>query len=347
MAAAGFIRAICLAGLLGALAGISVGTVSAQGWTEGASAGAAQNGAGTAFGRAGAALSQEAPELGGDYGDIMDDVNAVIDAMDDSTRGVAPASEPTAAPVPSPTLDRSKDATLSTDDAQGAAPGPHRRSPVVVELFTAEGCAACPPAQDLLADLSGRGDVLVLSWHVDYWDYLGWSDSFARPEFSARQKAYNLSRGARSLFTPQIIVGGEMAIDMPRPADLMSAIRQQRDEGDHVTVAYEQEGARRRVELTPRGSLPSDNAVQLIRYLPRRSVEVDSGENSGRLLELRNVVAAAEILAEWDGAAPIRLTVTLGAGRSTNLPQDTRHALIVQDMRGGMPGEIFAAVPLD
>lgn len=87
--------------------------------------------------------------------------------------------------------------------------------------------------------------------------------------------------------------------------------------------------------------------MQLIRYLPERIVEVHDGENRGRKLALRNVVAASEVLATWDGRAPLRLTVTLGAGRAANLPADTRHALIVQHMKGKRPSEIFAAILLD
>ena len=300
-----------------------------------------------------------------DYGDMMDDVDAVIDAMsdDDDDRDADAEADQDDAPhadfaaetvpaAPSPDHNAVKPEAFGTSSA-AAAPaarsrqGPHARLPVVVELFTSQGCAACPPADDLLADLAGRNDVLALSWHVDYWDYLGWADDFARPEFSLRQKGYNLNWGARSLFTPQIVVGGETPIDLPRPADVASAIDFERAEGDHVTIIRRESGPRREIELIPQGPLPPSIAVQLIRYLPERIVEVHDGENRGRKLTLRNVVAASEVLATWDGRAPLRLTVTLGAGRAANLPADTRHALIVQHMKGKRPGEIFAAILLD
>lgn len=242
---------------------------------------------------------------------------------------------------------RAASAPSDAPSPQPARQGPAQHSPVVVELFTAQGCAACPPADDLLSDLAVRGDVLALSWNVDYWDYLGWPDPFARPAFSKRQKGYNVAAGSRMLFTPQIIVGGEAAINRPRPADLMSAIRSQQAEPDHVAISHRRSGRRSEIELTPMGALPRDIAVRLIRYLPYRETEVQAGENSGRRLGMRNIVAASEILAMWDGRAAMRLTVTLGAGKAADLPGDTRHAILVQQQRGDLPGEIFAAIPLD
>ncbi|WBU60743.1 DUF1223 domain-containing protein [Paracoccus albus] len=291
----------------------------------------------------GDAQTQDVDQPGskGDYSDIMDDVDAVIDAMDDAMGGGGPPG--------SDALRRRSPTSANTQQSpQPEIPqGPRTPSPIVVELFTAQGCDACPPAEEMMGNLKGRRDVLVLSWHVDYWDYLGWSDSFARPEFSIRQKGYNLSRGARSLFTPQVIVAGETAIDNPNPAALMTAVKQEMAEGDHVAISRRSDGARSEIELSPLTNLPGDIAIQLIRYLPARSVEVGSGENAGKNLEMHNVVVSADELSRWDGRAPLRLTVTLGAGRSADLPEDTRHALIVQEMRGARPGEIFATVRLD
>ena len=285
------------------------------------------------------ALSHQLHQKVADYGDIMDDVDAVIDAMDDAMgKPAAGRATPNEFAAPG-TTSRARQPELPQ--------GPRTPSPIVVELFTAQGCDACPPAEEMLGGLQGRPDVLVLSWHVDYWDYLGWADDFARPEFSLRQKGYNLNWGARSLFTPQIVVGGETPIDLPRPADVAAAIDFERAEGDHVTIIRRESGPRREIELIPQGPLPPSIAVQLIRYLPERIVEVHDGENRGRKLALRNVVAASEVLATWDGRAPLRLTVTLGAGRAANLPADTRHALIVQHMKGKRPSEIFAAILLD
>src|SRR6201996_9024768 len=78
--------------------------------------------------------------------------------------------------------------------------------PVVVELFTSQGCAACTKANALIADLAERKDVLPITFPVDYWDYLGWKDTFAKPEFSVRQRLYMKAVGQREVYTPQVVV---------------------------------------------------------------------------------------------------------------------------------------------
>jgi len=81
----------------------------------------------------------------------------------------------------------------------------------VVELFTSQGCSSCPPADARLAELARRPDVIALTLPVDYWDYLGWKDTLAQPEFSVRQRAYSHGRGDRAVFTPQMVVNGMAA----------------------------------------------------------------------------------------------------------------------------------------
>ena len=78
----------------------------------------------------------------------------------------------------------------------------------VVELFTSQGCSSCPPADEILGELSKRQDVLALTFPVDYWDYLGWKDTLAHPLFTKRQRAYAHARGDRQVYTPQAIVNG-------------------------------------------------------------------------------------------------------------------------------------------
>ncbi|MDO5643873.1 MAG: DUF1223 domain-containing protein [Paracoccus sp. (in: a-proteobacteria)] len=283
-----------------------------------------------------------------DYKGIMDDVDAIIDAMDEIGIGPRMNAAPPSAISPAPRQNHSGSSRAAPRSPQAPMPqGPRIPSPIVIELFTAQGCAACPPAEDLLGSLLNRPEVLVLSWHVDYWDYLGWTDTFARPEFAARQKGYNLLRGARSLFTPQMIVAGEIALDDASPAGLMNAVQRERAEGDHVAITRRQNGQRSEIELTPLTALPDEITVQMIRYIPARQLEVKTGENAGRHLKMHNVVIDAEVLARWDGKVPLRMNVTLGAGPARSLPADTRHAIIVQHMHAGRPGEIFATILLD
>ncbi|MEL6315991.1 MAG: DUF1223 domain-containing protein, partial [Pseudomonadota bacterium] len=97
-------------------------------------------------------------------------------------------------------------------------------TPVVVELFTSQGCSSCPPADALLHELAKRDDVIALALHVDYWDYIGWKDEFAHPDYAKRQRGYAIEAGRRSVYTPQMIINGVTDIVGARPMELSKAI---------------------------------------------------------------------------------------------------------------------------
>ncbi|AUH33928.1 DUF1223 domain-containing protein [Paracoccus tegillarcae] len=223
-------------------------------------------------------------------------------------------------------------------------------APVVVELFTSQGCNSCPPADAMLADLAQDPDVLPLSFHVDYWDYLGWKDAFASPEFTRRQQGYARSVGERAVYTPQIIVGGQDTAPSIQPVELMGMIDAHRTSPALVSVTDHIEGDRQVVELTPLSDLGGSVAVILVRFAPSRTVEVKAGENSGRSITYLNVVLDMARLADWDGRAPLRLTIGGDAASGQDFPPDTRHAILIQRMsgaKGQMPGAILTALTLD
>lgn len=229
--------------------------------------------------------------------------------------------------------------------------GPVGHPPVVVELFTSQGCSSCPPADEMLADLADREDVLALSWHVDYWDYLGWADDFARPEFTRRQQAYAHQTGERAIYTPQLIVGGTDTLIALRPAELMGLLQTQMARPAPVMVSSSPGKEGYRIELTPRGPIADRVAIILVRYAPHRKVAIKAGENRGIALDYRNVVLAAERIAEWDGRTPLRMTVRRDSQNSADFPDDTRHAILAQELGQGDPrsasGPILAAIRLD
>src|SRR6218665_3730502 len=94
--------------------------------------------------------------------------------------------------------------------AAGAAPKARAKPPVVVELFTAQGCSSCGKANQVAAELAKDDGVLALTYSVDYWDYLGWKDTFAKPVFAERQRAYARKFALRDVPTPQMVVGGKV-----------------------------------------------------------------------------------------------------------------------------------------
>ena len=222
------------------------------------------------------------------------------------------------------------------------------RPPVVIELFTSQGCSSCPPADALVASLSEQPGVLTLSWHVDYWDYLGWTDEFARPEHTARQEAYAAAAGERGVYTPQIIVDGQDTLLSLHRAALMALIDEHAARPPVIMVTAADEEGVHVIDLTPRAAIPGGVEVTLVRYLPHRMVVPKAGENRGRSIDYSNIVVGVEPLTLWPAREPLRLTVRAGDDPNDAYPDDTRHAILVQqELRGGYPGPILAAVRLD
>jgi len=195
-------------------------------------------------------------------------------------------------------------------------------TPVLVELFTSQGCSACPPADALLRELATREGVLPLSLHVDYWDYIGWKDSFAQARFTARQKAYARAGHRRSVYTPQMIIGGQDAVVGHEAMDVVMAIDKHRQIPAGVSIArLAGTGGSIRVQLSPRVQLTGPSDIHLVRFDPRARVDVRRGENAGARLEYANVVREWVQLGSWDGR---------GAELSLDLPGEEAALLIVQ-----------------
>ncbi len=216
-------------------------------------------------------------------------------------------------------------------------------SPTVVELFTSQGCSACPPADELLASIAGRPDVIALSLHVDYWDYLGWEDPFAQPAFTARQKAYARAAGSRTIYTPQMIVGGDHSLVGPNATDLETLIAQEKQVTPRVGLQVSGEAGTYQIDISAPKPLGKNAVVQIVRFAPQARVEILRGENAGMVLDYVNVVTAWHAVAEWDGAAPTRLNAKIDG--------DEPAVVIVQEARPGksapLPGAILAAARLN
>jgi hypothetical protein len=173
--------------------------------------------------------------------------------------------------------------------------------PVVVELFTSQGCSSCPPANENLARISGRPGVLALSFGVTYWDYLGWRDSFAKPEFTARQYAYERSLHEATAFTPQMVVNGStdtIGNDLGKLDALMAHSVGDQTDPPALTLS----NGKVSIGAGPAPAAGAD--VWLVRYDPNIvEVPVARGENGGRTLPHKNVVHELVRLGAWTGAA--------------------------------------------
>ncbi|MEO0389338.1 MAG: DUF1223 domain-containing protein [Pseudomonadota bacterium] len=183
-------------------------------------------------------------------------------------------------------------------------------SPVVVELYTSQGCSACPPADKMLHDLAQREDVIALALHVDYWDYIGWKDEFADPAHGERQRAYAQRAGRRSIFTPQMIIGGVDSVVGPRAMQVADAISQHKSAPAPVNLTLTRSQGTLSI-AAPAADKPGPYTVQLVRYTPQRQAKITRGENAGHTLSYANVAEGWTILTEWSGEAPLSLDIPL------------------------------------
>ena len=210
-------------------------------------------------------------------------------------------------------------------------------SPVVVELYTSQGCSSCPPADALLSELATREDVIALALHVDYWDYIGWADTFASAQFSRRQHSYARAAHERMVYTPQMIIAGVAHVVGNEPMSVADLIHEHRSLDYPVTISFQREGGG--IVLRAEASMELDGpemVVQIVHYRPEEEVEIRRGENAGRVITYSNIVTDWMQVGEWSGAEPFEMTLT-GA-------RDEPAIAIVQ-LAG--PGRILGAARLE
>ena len=150
----------------------------------------------------------------------------------------------------------------------GAALAQGTEAVVVVELYTSQGCSSCPPADAYLARLADQPGVMPLALHVDYWDYIGWADSFAQPKFTDRQRAYAAASGSRTIYTPQMVVNG---VDLAVGSDEVTVngqIRRHLDAVATVALQVTRTGKTLAISAQALAAVPGPLRVQLVRYAP-------------------------------------------------------------------------------
>lgn len=198
--------------------------------------------------------------------------------------------------------------------------------PVVIELFTSQGCSSCPPADELMHKLAARSDVIALSMHVDYWDYIGWKDEFGRAENTARQKAYAHAAGRRSVYTPQMIIGGVDSVVGTHPMDVADLVAKHSARKKDVALKVARTGGKVTISATARR--PAKYDVKIISFTPKRTTAIKRGENAGRTITYVNVVSDVKQVREWDGRAPLAVSAQLASGPAAILIQHARHGAI-------------------
>ncbi len=186
--------------------------------------------------------------------------------------------------------------------------------PVVVELFTSQGCSSCPPADALMHELAKRDDVIGLALHVDYWDYIGWKDEFADPSHTERQRGYARQGGRTMIYTPQLVINGQEDVVGAKGRELSRLIDDYLSAKPVAAIITARNEGGLTITVSPQQPL-SENIfdVQVVQYSPLLHASITRGELAGRDLDYSNVVESWDIVGKWDGAAQATYSVTLAS----------------------------------
>lgn len=192
-------------------------------------------------------------------------------------------------------------------------------APIVVELFTSEGCSSCPPADALLGDLRQRQYVLPLSFHVDYWDYIGWKDRFGDPAFTRRQQSYAEAQGKAMVYTPQMIIAGAIDVVGSDRAEVDKALKTAYTRNSMYRIQVLREDDGKVVAHFPEAPIGVPATVWLVTYQKSAESHVKAGENAGHHLKTFNVVRSLQKVGMWTGAAT-EIELKLDAAAKANSP---------------------------
>jgi hypothetical protein len=209
-------------------------------------------------------------------------------------------------------------------------------APVVVELFTSQGCYSCPPADDILGELAERDDVLPLAFHVTYWDRLGWPDTLGLPAGTARQEDYARSLGTGRMYTPQMVVQGQIDVVGSQRSRVMRALE---IAGEHAPGSVDVSVEDGRLAIA--AGETTEARVLLAAFDDVHEVAIDRGENAGKTLTYHHSVRELTELGRYDGGA---MSVGLPLSRLASDGRDGA-AILVQRDDGAIIGAARVTLP--
>jgi hypothetical protein len=187
--------------------------------------------------------------------------------------------------------------------AAAAEHGTVGTAPVVVELFTSQGCSSCPPADNFLAELAERDGVLALGFHVDYWDYLGWKDPYSSGEVTQRQRDYAAIMGGRYVYTPQMVIqGSSQAVGSEKHSIETRIAEARKAQRIALELAYDPAAATVTLKV-PSSTTKESHALWLVLYDDEQITKIPKGENAGKTIKYAHVVRDLRRLDDWQGEA--------------------------------------------
>ncbi len=224
-----------------------------------------------------------------------------------------------------------------------AAPATAAESaPIVVELFTSQGCSSCPPADELLGRLAKQPGIVALSHHVDYWNYLGWADPFSSKAATYRQRDYAMAMRQSGVYTPQIVINGRRGEVGSHTRAIDAAIAEARAKPLAAIVTLEKlPGRKVRIAIEASNSAQTGD-VWLVLYDKQHATKILRGENSGKTLTYHHVVREMRPAGRYSGA---KMELAVSAAGERGEPRGFA-AVLLQQGKGG-PLLAAAAIALD
>ncbi len=209
----------------------------------------------------------------------------------------------------------------------------------VVELFTSQSCSSCPPADKVLGEIIKRGDVVALAFHVDYWNYLDWKDTFSDASFTKRQYDYAASFSTTQVYTPQMIVNGKQSVKAGSPDEVFAAMDKMDSQAGPLSVAVSASIQNGHLNISAGAGSGEANLVLVI-FEAKETVDILRGENSGKSVEYRNAVTAVRTIGMWKGE---ELKVELPTKEYMAKKGYGCAVLLQRQSDSGTPGEIIGA----
>lgn len=209
----------------------------------------------------------------------------------------------------------------------------------VVELFTSQGCRSCPPADRAFEQLVREGKVVALSYHVDYWNYLGWADTLATKENTARQYAYAKAFGRNGVYTPQAVLNGREHLKGTDAAEVNRRLDRMNAKGNGLVVPVEASRHDDQLSISI-GQGTGKASVVVVYFRQNQTVEVLKGENLGQNLNYWHSVTDVQTVGMWDGKS---LDLTLPAKPMGDDKSDGVAILLQAADEGGNPSRIIGA----
>ncbi len=204
--------------------------------------------------------------------------------------------------------------------------------PVIVELFTSQGCSSCPPADAYMAEVRAMKDVVALTYNVDYWDYRGWRDTLASPENSKRQYKYAKARGDMDVYTPQMIIDGATHVVGSQKNAVVSAIKHSHANPPPmwvpVSIAANEAEFQITVDQAPLDTPAPTASLWFVSVAPQVPVEIEKGENAGQHIMYLNVVRKLVPVGMWHGER-----TTLALPKDSVMTEDSTSCVALLQMK--------------